>query len=164
MAIDLSKLFANPEAAIQQSVGANKYGPTFKPLGKGSLVMFRYELARPGHDQTPLVLITDVMAQYIRGVNLHYLTFPTIKNMLQKKGMNACGNPFFSYSNIKQNKYIVTAFRQYKRIGIRRLRILNCDYILNAMGSVRAIDPQELDAIRSDIREQLNRMISQPQV
>lgn len=164
MAIDISKLFTNPQEAILKSIGGNKYGSSFKPLGKGSLVIFRYQLAKPGHDQNPLVLITDVKPNYIRGVNLHYLTFPTIKLMLQKKGMNACNNPFFSYSNIKQNKYIVSAFRQYKRIGIRQLKMMNCEYILNAMGTVRAIDPQELEAIRSDIQGQLNKIVNQPTV
>lgn len=166
MAIDISRLFSDPDAAIAQSLGNNlqpsSLRPFLKTMGKGSVVMFRYGLAKPGHDQTPLVLLTDVLPQYLRGINLHYLTFPTIKNILQVKGMNACGNRFFSYSNIKSNKYIVSAFRMYKRIGVQRLKTLDCEYILNAMGSVRALDPQELETIRSDIKGQLNRIVNQP--
>lgn len=160
MAIDLSRLFTNPEAAVQTRMP--KFGPPIRTLGKGSLVMFRYELAKPGHDQTPLVLLTDVMPDYLRGLNLHYLNFPTIKRMLQVKGMNACNNRFFSYRNIKDDKYIVTAFRRYKRLAVKRIQILDCEYILNAMGSVRALDPQELEAIRTDISTQLNRIVNQP--
>jgi hypothetical protein len=166
MAIDISRLFTDPDAAVAQSLGKTNYSAplrqTLRPMGKGSIVMFRYGLAKPGHDQTPLVLLTDVMPQYLRGINLHYLTFPTIKNMLQTKGMNACNNRFFSYSNIKSNKYITSAFRMYKRTGIQRLRTLDCEYILNAMGSVRALDPQELETIRSDIKSQLDRIVNQP--
>jgi hypothetical protein len=163
MAIDLSRLFTNPEEAVIKRAGG-KFGPPVRTLGKGSLVMFRYQLAKPGHDQTPLVLLTDVMPEYLRGINLHYLNFPTIKRMLQVKGMNACNNRFFSYRNIKDDKYIVTAFRRYKRIAVSRLQMLDCEYILNAMGSVRALDPQELEAIRTDIATQLNKIVNQPNV
>lgn len=143
------------------SVRANQYGPTLKPLGKGSLVQFTYDFSRPGHDRTPLVVVTDIMPNYVRGINLHYLTFPVIKNILQVSGMNACNNRNFSYANIKADRYIISAFRQYKKVGIKRLKILDCNFILNVMGSVRAIDPQEVEAIRNTIREQLNRTINQ---
>lgn len=154
----LFKSFGNlPTKAVR----ANQYGPTFKPLGKGSLVQFTYDFAKPGHDRTPLIVVTDIMPSYLRGINLHYLTFPVIKNILQASGMNACNNPNFSYSNIKSDRYIISAFRQYKKVGIKRLKILDCNFILNVMGSVRAIDPQEVEAIRNTIREQLNRTVNQ---
>ena len=49
---------------------------------RGSLVTFNYIFHKPGHDPAPLVLITDIWDRYIRGINLHYLTFPVIKKMI----------------------------------------------------------------------------------
>lgn len=161
MAETIESLFKNLGSFPFTSVRANQYGPTLKPLWKGSLVQFTYEFAKPGHDRTPLIVVTDIMQNYIRGINVHYLTFPVIKNILQVSGMNACNNPNFSYANIKSDRYIISAFRQYKKIGLKRLKILDCSFILNVMGSVRAIDPQEVEAIRNTIREQLNRTINQ---
>jgi hypothetical protein len=158
-----AQLFQGVDAAKILSERANQYGPSVKKLGPGSLVQFTYVFAKPNHDKTPLVLITRLMNNYIKGINLHYLTFPVIKNILQPSGMNACNNPSFSYNMIKSNRQIPEAFRirQYKKIGISRLKIMDCNFILNVMGTVRAIDPQEVEAIRNTIRDQLNRTINQ---
>lgn len=174
MAIDISKLFTNPQAVINEMKAGRKVPKlSGKMPGKGSIVMFRYDFARPGHDQNPLVLVTDYQYRtvrsdqvYLRGLNLHKLTDQDIMYLLGKKrGLNACNNPNFSYNNISGNKYIVTAaFRQYRWVGIKRLQTLNCDYILNAMGSVRALDPQELAAIQQATQEQLARIVNQPLV
>lgn len=172
MAIDISKLFTNPQAVINEIKAGGKV-PKFsgKLPGKGSIVMFRYDFAKPGHDQSPLVLVTDYQYRtstspqvYLRGLNLHKLTDQQIMYLLKRKnGLNACNNPNFSYNNISGNKYIVTAaFRQYRWVGIKRLQTLNCDYILNAMGSVRALDPQELVAIQKATQDQLARIVNQP--
>lgn len=161
MAFDAASLFTEINASAGPTVRANQFGPSVKRLGKGSLVQFIYNFAKPGHDQTPLVVLTDVMPNYFRGVNLHYLTFPAIKKILQRSGLNACNNQFFSYSNIKTDGYIKTAFRMYKRVGVRRLKVMDCDFVLNALGAVRAIDPQEIEAIRSNIKEQLQKTVNQ---
>jgi len=78
------------------------------------------------------------------------------------QGSRITDRTFFNYkNNIKQDEYIKTAFRRYKRIGVRRLKILNCDFVLNVMGSVRAIDPQEIQAIADTIKEQMQRTVQQ---
>lgn len=161
MAIDAASLFTEINTNVGPTVRANQYGPSVKRLGKGSLVQFTYGFAKPSHDQTPLVIVTDILPSYLRGVNLHYLTFPAIKKILQRTGLNACNNQFFSYSNIKTDGYIKTAFRMYKRIGIRRMKVMDCDFVLNALGAVRAIDPKEMEAIRSNIKEQLEKTVNQ---
>jgi hypothetical protein len=157
------QLFQGVNSAKILSEKANQFGPSVKRLGPGSLVQFTYIFAEPGHDKNPLVLITRLMNNYIKGINLHYLSFPVIKNILQPSGMNACNNPNFSYNMIKTNRAIPDAFklRQYKKIGISRLKIMDCNFILNVMGTVRAIDPQEVEAIRNTIRDQLSRTINQ---
>jgi len=132
---------------------ANQFGPSFQTINKGSLVTFSYLYFKPGHDPTPLVIITDVWRDYIRGVNLHYLTFPYILRLLQPN----CDNPRFSYYNIKGDAYIVGAFRQYKRLGIRQIKKLDCAFLLKVLQTVRT-----LDTIRRAVRDQINRTVNPP--
>lgn len=132
-------------------------------VGRGSLVTFRYLFHKPGHDPMPLVLITDVWSNYIRGINLHYLTFPVIKGLLfPGPGRSICDSPGFSYQYIKGNEYIVSSFRQYKRNGIDSLKKLNCEFIVNALAISRSFDPNEIQAIRKSVREQINRIVNPP--
>lgn len=142
---------------------ANQFGPVYnqmlKPASKGSLVIFNYIFYKPGHDPYPLVFMTDdnyplKNPLYIRGVNLHYLTFPVIKKLLQPN----INNPNFSYDNIKGDSYITGAFRQYKKVGIRQLKTLNTAFLLNVLASVRSFNPSEIEAIRNSVREQLQRL------
>lgn len=112
---------------------ANQYGPSFQRINKGSLVTFSYLYHQPGHDPTPLVIVTDIWRDFIRGVNLHYLTFNYITKLLQPN----CENARFSYYNIKGDRYIVDAFRQYKRLGIRQIKKLDCTFLLKVLATVR---------------------------
>ena len=141
--------------------------PTNSAITRGSLCTFSYLYHKPGHDPAPLVLITDdtfpsegaKAGMYVRGINLHYLTFPTIKKlMFPGAGKSICENPQFTYQYIKGNEYIVSAFRQYKKSGIQSLKKLNCEFIVNAMSISRSFDPNEIEAIRKSVREQIRRM------
>lgn len=138
---------------IEQCLKSNNalMGPKTPIIGKGSLCKFTYLYAKPGHDQTPMVLITDVWRDFVRGININYLTFPAIKGLLQQFGENNG----FSYSNIKGQEYIVSAFRQYKRLGISGIQKLNSAFLLNVLACSRSIDPNEIEAIRRMIREQI---------
>lgn len=128
-------------------------------VGRGSLIVFNYLFHKPGHDPQPLVLVTDVWRDYIRGINLHYLTFPVIKKlMFPAQGQTICDSPSFTYQYIKGNDYIVSAFRQYKRGGIQQLKKLNCQFIANALALSRSFDPNEIEAIRRSVREQIRRL------
>jgi hypothetical protein len=102
-------------------------------------------------------LVTDVWPKYIRGVNLHYLTFPAIKKLLYP-GISMCENSSVTYQYIKGNDYVSSAFRQYKRDGMISLKKMDCDLIVKAMSMVRSFDPNEIEAIRKEIREQLSRI------
>ena len=123
-------------------------------LGKGDLVSFNYIFHKIGHDPSPNVIITDINYFYIRGINIHYLTFPFIKNLLQSH----CENKSFSYKFIKNDSYLVSSFRQYKKNGMTNIKKLDCNLILNLMGSIRAVTPNEVEAIRKTINEQLNKI------
>ena len=137
------------DAALPGNLSAPN--PVNPLIGRGSLCTFSYLYHKPGHDPVPLVLITDdsfprqgpKAGTCIRGINLHYLTFPTIKKlMFPAPGHSICDSPQFTYQYIKGNEYIVSAFRQYKKSGIQSLKKLNCDFIVNAMAISRSFDPK----------------------
>jgi len=124
---------------------------------KGSLVSFNYMFHKAGHDPNPNVMVTAADSFYVWGINVHYLTFPYIRNLLQKN----CNNIMFGYPNIKSDKFVTSAFRQYKKNGIRSLKKLDCDFVLNLLGSARALTPGEVEAIRNTINDQMNQAINQ---
>lgn len=130
---------------------------TPKDVKKGNLISFNYLFHKAGHDPAPNVIVTDSNQLYIRGLNIHYLTFPYIRNLL-KANYN---NPSFSYGKIKGDKYLVSSFRQYKISGIRILQQMDRDFVLNMMGSVRAISPNEVEAIRKNYNEQVAKITNQ---
>jgi hypothetical protein len=164
-----------PATLDASSYGQTGYGPTkdvsqsvMKPnqtVQKGSLMVFRYTFNKPNHDPYPMVLVTDrdYPVPYrnptrfdVRGVNLHYLAFNDIRVLLQAN----CNNVNFSYDTLKQGQYInlTSAFRQYKKSGIRQVKVLDCAFLLNVLASVRSISPSEVEAIRKSVREQISRM------
>ena len=71
-----------------QKVAANQYGMgAASGITRGSLVSFQYPrsfamIPNVIHDPYPMVILTDIWPQYIRGVNLHYLTFPYVKKLI----------------------------------------------------------------------------------
>jgi len=151
---DFGSLFKD---VISRTVGANQYGPSLKTITNGTLVTFQYMFAK--HDIYPLVILTHVGMKHIHGVNLHYLTFNQIKQVLQKDKLNGC-RMGFNYQNVKPYKYIIDAYRTYKKNGIKTLKVLNCDLIVNSMSVARAIDPQEAEAIRENIKNQISSLVN----
>lgn len=124
-------------------------------IQRGSLISFNYGLWI--HDPYPLILVTDIMpGNKIRGLNLHYLTFPSIKQLLRTGG----NNPNFSYQNVKANKYITSAFRSYKWQGIRQVKMMDVNFLLTVMATVRSFDPNQVKAIRESVEAQIQRMVN----
>lgn len=121
-----------------------------KTIAKGSLIVFNYMFFK--HDPYPLVMVSELrQAGMISGLNLHYFTFRYIKNLIKAY----CGKAGFSYALFKNNKYIVNAYRSYKREGRRSLKILDCDFLLQVLGGIRSFKPSELEAMRKQIQDQL---------
>lgn len=130
-----------------------KNASNYQVLKKGSLITFNYMFWK--HDPYPLLIVSNVIqGKFIKGVNLHYLTFPYIKNLIKN-----CNNPAFSYQTIKGDRYISNAFRGYKWNGIRQIKYLDCDFILNAMGLTRGIDVNQLDAIKKSVQDQVGKQM-----
>jgi len=155
------------QSVYGRTLPANQFGPSLvkmnQSVNKGTLITFSYTFHKPNHDPYPLVLVTDrdylVKSKNridLRGVNLHYLSFNEIRVLLQGN----CNNVNFAYDSLKQKQYIgwINAFRQYKKNGMRQIKVLDCAFLLNVLASVRSISPSEVEAIRKSVREQINRL------
>jgi len=135
---------------------ASRQTPLNNTVRRGAIIMFTYQNWM--HDPSPMVLVTDVQpGNRVRGVNLHYLTFPVIKQLLNTAKMSLGG---ISYRNITGQQYIVSAFRSYKWQSIRQLKVLDVNYVLNALATVRSFDPAEVEKMRRVIQEQLRRQVN----
>lgn len=133
----------NPQAAQSQSIK------------QGALMSFAYSFWK--NDPYPLIIVTKVTpGKMIKGVNMHYLTFPYIRNLLSTQ----CNNPAFSWESIKGQSYIENAFRSYKWGGIRQVKVLDCQFLLSIMGMVRSFDPAEVEIIRRQIQEQIRQQVN----
>lgn len=118
---------------------------------KGSLIIFNYSFWR--HDPRPLVIVTDYnMSGKMRGINLHYLTYSYIRNILNIASVSQNG---FSYNNIKNNSYIVNSFRSYKWSGISQIKKFDINFINQMINNVRNFDPNQIQSIRQSVNQQL---------
>jgi hypothetical protein len=136
---------------------SNQYGLAANPVRKGALISFEYPrsfgtIPNVIHDPRPMLIVTDIWPpNYLRGLNLHYLTFPYIKKILE----TWAGNQSFSYSNIKPDRYVATAFRMYSLRGVMRPKRLDSEWLKTVLQSVRAFDAGELEKIRTTIEQQI---------
>jgi len=113
----------------------------------GSVVSFAYRFYR--HDPYPVILTAgfDPYHGLIEGLNLHYMSFPIFRALLQ----NHAGNPGFNYFLIKSQPMITQAFRSYKINGILNAKKVNWKAIIDAMSIIRQYSPQEMLAIRQAV-------------
>lgn len=151
---DLLQQFFKP---VRQDVIANPNKRIFSnfKVGKGSLISFNYVFWK--NDAYPLVVVSkSAVGDKLWGVNLHYLTFNYIKQILN----SSYNNPSFSYNSIKNDKYIVNAYRSYKWSGIRQVKVLDYQFLLNIMATVRSFDPAEVQIIRRQVQEQIRQQIN----
>ena len=72
----------------------------------GEVISFNYSFFK--HDPYPVIISTGLTNDgRIGGLNLHYLTFPVFRALLNRWG----GNRSFNYTVIKNQFYIKKAFR-----------------------------------------------------
>jgi hypothetical protein len=138
-----------------ERIPTNQYSLSTAKITRGSLISFHYPqsfaiIPNIIHDPYPMVIITDIWPRYIRGVNLHYLTFPYVKRLL-----TTYGGKNFSYFHVRPDKYVANAFRMYVRMGIRQPKRLDTEWLLSVLGSVRSFDAGELERIRMNIQQQI---------
>lgn len=134
-----------------------------RPIGKGSLISFQYLYAKAGHPRSPMVLVTDWVyppppkpSQFIRGINMQYLTPDSIGKLLDQR-IGGCNNPQFSYDHIKGYAFIKGAFRQYKKSGMANLRQFNCDWLSDLIREMQGIDINEIYQFQKQVNDQIAR-------
>lgn len=126
---------------------------------KGSVVNFLYmgQRRQPIHDPYPLVLVSDIFTDAIRGVNLNLLDAPYVTSLIK----TYLDTPF-SYANIKMDNYIIDAFRTYKRGGISNLRMMDSKFLKGLAKVARSLDVNELDQMRGQIEAMIRDAAKQP--
>lgn len=156
----MAQTLGNPVAGLFQSA---QMAPGQVPVVlKGSVIAFHYtgQTTYRINDPYPLVIVSDIFDDMVRGVNLHYLTLPTVRQIIASYG----NNRQFSYAFIKGEAYIVRAFRSYKRAGITNLKMLDVAFLQNVLKVVRALNPGEIETMRAQIQQQMQRYpVQQPQ-
>jgi hypothetical protein len=127
---------------------------------KGSIILFSYagQARNPIHDPYPLVMVTDIFTDMVRGLNLHYLTLPFLRNLIT----NYANRPDFSYRYIKNDSFLIASFRSYKRAGMSQIRILDVEFLKKLLQVVRALDVAEIEQIRQQVRQMLAQEVAQP--
>lgn len=156
----------NPQQLLQNlfKTVESPTAPSGGYVQKGSICTFGYvgQTRQPIHDPYPMVLISDIFSDKIRGINLHYLTLTYVRAIIRNP--NLAGNSSFSYKNISGDQYIVNAFRSYKRVGISNLRKLDVRYLQNLLTVSQSLDVGEIERMRQQIREIINNSMRQPEV
>lgn len=148
-----------PEPADQpifRGVPGNQYGPTLSGgFSPGFLFSCQYLFYK--HDPNPLVLTTKVYPdQRVAGLNLHYLTFPYVRQLVQAY----CGKGTLSYQAIKGDKFVANAFRTYKRAGLRSVKAIDCQFLVTMLGQLRSFNPTEVEAMRKEVQRQLQERVN----
>ena len=132
------------------------------PFKRGNLILFNYMFWK--HDPYPLVIISPPPNQslivqgkgHLWGVNLHMLQFKDMQRLLKN-----AKSPNFSYlSYVKGDTQLRKAYRSYKWAGIRQVKTLNVDFFLNVAGTIRSQDPAEVEIIRKNVQEQIDKQIN----
>lgn len=124
----------------------------FNAIKPGSIVQFNYSFSK--HDPMPLVLFSKYWERgnILAGINLHYMTLRYARLLTSRY----C-NPSFSYQSIKADKFITNGFRSYKKLGVKNLQIVDCKYLSQILSKIKSYNPNEIEAAREYIQEQLNK-------
>jgi hypothetical protein len=136
---------ANPDRRMGRSLVART----------GALVSFNYTFWR--NDPYPLIIIIENNPgkDKISGVNLHYLTFRDIRDLIGRAGKMG-----FSYRSVSESRPFRDAYRSYKRSGVRQMKVLDPSYLMGVMGMVRSFDPADAQIVRRQVQEQLRQQIN----
>jgi hypothetical protein len=129
-------------------------------LTRGNLITFNYSFW--AHDPNPVIIISSILpGNVVKGINLHYLTFYSINNLLSISLQRP-----FSYSLVKNDAYIRSAFRSYKWQGIKNIKKLDTNFLSafvnpNPLGR-KVFDINEIRAMRASVEQQMNVLLNPP--
>lgn len=138
---------------IVELIGSSNKGSIIN----GSVVSFYYQ--NFNHDPYPVIISTGPMSNNrIGGLNLHYLTFPVFRALLN----SWAGNAAFNYFIIKNEPVIKNAFRSYNISGIKNIKKIHYKAILEIMSIKRNFSPEEMSAIQQAVDKYV--MSRQPEI
>lgn len=122
----------------------------YSNIKPGTIIKFQYLFAK--HDPVPLLLISRIYAdKKVAGINLNYLTFPITRQLISDYANKAS----FSYQSVKGNRNVIGSYRCYKNNGIKLAKIVNSKVLMTIYGTVRTMNPNEVELIRKEIQKQL---------
>ena len=132
-------------------------------FGPGSLISFSYTPIKPRpewqpkNDLYPLVIVVDnnSASDKISAINLHRLTFPSIRELIQRTYRMG-----FSYAAIKDDRNFRDAYRTYKKNRTRQIKVMDSKFLLGIMSLVRSYDPAEVQIIRRQAQEQIRQLVN----
>ena len=138
----------------------SRYLPNYA-FKKGGLITFNYSYWKS--DPYPLVIISPPPKQpqitvgvgKLWGVNLHKFSMIEVSKII-----NDSRFPSFSYTTSIKNTNLKDAYRCYKWSGIRQVKILNPEFLLNIISSIKSYDPAEHAIIRKNVQEQLKQQMN----
>ncbi len=117
-----------------------------KSIINGSVISFNYQ--NFNHDPYPIIISTGPMSYgRIGGLNLHYLTFPVFRALLN----SWAGNTAFNYFIIKNEPIIKNAFRSYKISSIKNIKKIHYKAILQIMSIKRNFSPEEMNEVQKAV-------------
>lgn len=114
----------------------------------GSVLSFQYIFFN--RDPYPMVLMLQDLGDSIFGINLKYLTLPTIQKLFNQLKDGS------SYEEIKNSDRIRLAFRKYLKTGITNPRMAPLESILKMMVVSRTYLRDEVEAAQQRVGEQVN--------
>jgi hypothetical protein len=151
---DILQQFFSPVGADALSSPDQRMSQKFG-IRRGSLVSFNYAFWR--NDPYPLVIVVDneLSGDKMSGINLHRLTFSSIRELIQRTYQMG-----FSYGSVSDNVSFRGAYRSYKRTGIRQVKVFDSKFLLRVISMVKSYDPAEVQIIRRQVQEQIRQQIN----
>lgn len=124
----------------------------------GSVISFYYKKFK--HDPYPVIITTGFYPQkgLISGLNLHYLSFPVFRALLNQWA----GNTGFTYFLIRNEPIIKEAFRKYKLTEIINIKKVDYKSIIALGKIIRNYSSEEIQKIKDAVDLQV--LSRQPEI
>lgn len=125
---------------------------TFNPIYSldqaptGAVLSYHYSLYR--HDPYPVIILLRDEGPYLFGINMHYVSFPTVTSLFRQYGDN------MNYEQVKNDPRIQSAFRRYKKAAISQPRVRKLSEVIKRMSIPRIYPEHEIERARQDFRQQ----------
>lgn len=118
-------------------------------IQSGEIISFAY--GRANRDDNPLVLVVDVDATYLRGINLHYLPFAQVARIISGRAGNKT-----SYADISGMAAVAASFRVYRRSAIGKTKKIQWKRLVSKLREMPGMDPSARQNMSDTIEKYLS--------